>query len=146
MHCLNCCVEWVQELQWNGLSCPLACGIVPNQGSTPYSLHWQVEFFTTGPPEKPDLQIFSDTFYLDTYLCPGSPFWYTQGRIFQCFSGLTVYMNDLGILLNLHGFWFSRKKAGPDNLHFYLTLIFSAGIQRTQGCPAASDACGFTHY
>ena len=27
----------------HGLSCPAACGIFPDQGLNPYSLHWQTD-------------------------------------------------------------------------------------------------------
>ena len=27
----------------HGLTCPKACGILPDQGSNPYPLHWQVD-------------------------------------------------------------------------------------------------------
>lgn len=62
---LNYRAEWVQELCGMGL---VALGMwdCPQPGVNPIFLHWQVEFFTTGLPEKPDLQIFSDTFCLDT--------------------------------------------------------------------------------
>ena len=36
-----------------GLSCPMACGIFPDQGSNPCPLHWQVDSLATGPPGKP---------------------------------------------------------------------------------------------
>ena len=29
----------------HGLSCPVACGIVPDQGSNPCLLHWQVDSY-----------------------------------------------------------------------------------------------------
>ena len=35
------------------LSCPAACGIFPDQGSNPCLLHWQEDFFTTEPSQKP---------------------------------------------------------------------------------------------
>ena len=35
-----------------GLSCLMACGIFPDQGSNPCPLFWQVEFLTAGPPGK----------------------------------------------------------------------------------------------
>ena len=34
------------------LSCPMACGIFPDQGSNLCPLFWQVEFLITGPPGK----------------------------------------------------------------------------------------------
>ena len=36
-----------------GLSCSTAFGIFPGQGSNWCLLHWQVDLFTTEPPEKP---------------------------------------------------------------------------------------------
>ena len=35
------------------LSCLMARGILPDQGSNPCLLYWQVDSFTTEPPEKP---------------------------------------------------------------------------------------------
>ena len=31
---------WAQQLTASGLSCPMACGIFPEQGSNPCPLHW----------------------------------------------------------------------------------------------------------
>ena len=43
----------------HGLSCFVACGIFLDQGSNPYPLHWQVDFFfTTEPPGKPYFILF----------------------------------------------------------------------------------------
>ena len=36
----------------HGLSCSVACGIFPDQGSNPCPLHWQADS-TTAPPGKP---------------------------------------------------------------------------------------------
>ena len=45
-HRLNSCVVW-------------ACGILPDQGSNPCLLHWQVKFFTTEPPGKPQASVLT---------------------------------------------------------------------------------------
>ena len=37
----------------HGLSCPAACGIVPDQGLSSCPLHWQVDSFATEPPGEP---------------------------------------------------------------------------------------------
>ena len=42
----------------HGLSCFVACGIFLDQGSNPYPLHWQVDFFTTEPPGNPYFILF----------------------------------------------------------------------------------------
>ena len=41
-----------------GLSCSTAFGIFPGQGSNWCLLHWQVDLFTTEPPEKPLQNVF----------------------------------------------------------------------------------------
>ena len=43
----------------HGPSCSAACGIFPDQGSNPCSLHCQAGFLTTAPPGKPDLCTFN---------------------------------------------------------------------------------------
>ena len=40
------------------LSCPVACGIFPKQGSNPGSVHWQVDSQPTGPPGKSDILVY----------------------------------------------------------------------------------------
>ena len=35
------------------LSCPVACGIFPDQGSNQYPLHFKADSLITGPPGKP---------------------------------------------------------------------------------------------
>ena len=39
----------------HGLSCCIACGIFPDQGSDPCLLHWQADSLHTEPPGKPSL-------------------------------------------------------------------------------------------
>lgn len=41
------------------LSCPEACGMFPGQGWSPYPLHCQGRFLTTGPLGKPCLEFLS---------------------------------------------------------------------------------------
>ena len=38
-----CCCTWAFSHCTRGLSCPAACGILPDQGLNPCSLHWQAE-------------------------------------------------------------------------------------------------------
>ena len=42
----------------HGLSCPVACGIFPDQDLNPCPLHWQVDFLTNGPPGKSCVDAF----------------------------------------------------------------------------------------
>ena len=41
-----------------GFSCPLACGILPDQGSNLFPLHWQVDSLPLGHQESPSLFFF----------------------------------------------------------------------------------------
>ena len=50
----------------HGLSCPAACGIVPDQGLSSCPLHWQVGSFATEPPGEPPRLTF-----LPGQLCNG---------------------------------------------------------------------------
>lgn len=34
---------WISVVVVHGVSCPAACGIVPEQGWNPHPLHWQVD-------------------------------------------------------------------------------------------------------
>ena len=37
--------EWELLLLWRSFSCPVACGMVPDQGSNPRLPHWQVDAY-----------------------------------------------------------------------------------------------------
>ena len=44
---------WVSVVVVQGLSCSVACGILPDQGIEPISAALASGFFTTEPPGKP---------------------------------------------------------------------------------------------
>ena len=37
------CIAWASVTVAHGLSCSMACGIFPDQGSNPYPLRWQAD-------------------------------------------------------------------------------------------------------
>ena len=48
------CMEFSRQEYWSGLPFPTP-GIFPTKGLNPHLLHWQVGFFTTAPPGKPQI-------------------------------------------------------------------------------------------
>ena len=43
---------WASVAAAQGLSCPVACGILPGQGSNPRPLLWQADSLSSAPPGK----------------------------------------------------------------------------------------------
>ena len=52
-----------QQLQCVGLSCSVACGIFPDQGSNPCPLHWQADSQPLHHQGRPVLSIFASYFW-----------------------------------------------------------------------------------
>ena len=44
------------------LSCPMACGIFPDQGLNPEHLHWEADFYSLDGQVSPRLFCFSECF------------------------------------------------------------------------------------
>ena len=47
---------WASVVAAFTLSCPVACGIFPDQGLNPCILHWEGRFLTTGSPGKSGIE------------------------------------------------------------------------------------------
>ena len=45
---------WVSIVVVHGLSCPVACGVLPGQGLNPCPLHWQAGFLISGQQGSPE--------------------------------------------------------------------------------------------
>ena len=86
----------------HGPSCPVACGILPDQGSNPCSLHWQADsqplrhqgspaggFLTTAPPGKSSIELLTSwLLYFKTidYICVGQFWTYILFHLYLCLS------------------------------------------------------------
>ena len=76
----------------HGLSCSVACGLFPDQGSNPCPLHWQADSLTTAPPGKPLIPKSLSQFYT-TFLSSRTNFpmtqWSSSPRYATSISNLT---------------------------------------------------------
>ena len=104
-HCsgLSCCRAWTQGT-WasiavaHWLSCPVACGILLDQGSNPCPLHWQAYSW----PLDHQGSLLLVFIYLWYFL----NFWASQGQLICLFSSGSTWI-ELGFqsIIPLQGVW-----------------------------------------
>ena len=120
----------------HGLSCSVACGIFPGQGSNPWLLHWQGDSLPLSPQESPQI-IFKEIFELVHWFCleqQTDTHWYLgtgiflffpfflfigiRGLCFPVFANCSIscFNESLGSHFSLRSVWedyisFRRKKS-----------------------------------
>ena len=94
------CSAWAQQLWCSGPSRSSACGLFPDRGSNPCSLHWQADSSPPVPPGKPCCSLLETGALLNSWP-PSSVFKAIQS--FWCHLSLTPSSAFSSTLKSLYG-------------------------------------------
>ena len=117
-----------------GLSCPEACGISPDQGSNPWPLHWQADSQPLDQQRSPDLSVLNFCVCL-VFHCTGSLL--LLGRLSRCEAQGLLWWWCSGFSLRWLLLWSTGSRARRlQQVRFpgSSSIVVAYGLSCSMGC------------